>query len=134
MRRIVVVLLIIFLFIIIDFFVIANKNNSLDKDYDLIKEELLNSGNYSNINSIHYYLGSTKYIVISDEFNYYILMPDYSLVDSINKEEVIENKLILGYENGIFILLEKINNDDVLYYNYYDVKTLKLIDSIRLGE
>ena len=121
-----IILLVLIVFSFISLVVLKN-NNYLDNDIKEIRKNYqINEINYLNKHDLYYIILTNKNLIVLTNNYQEVLKEDISKI-KINKTYDLVYKLNqVMYE-------EKIVKKDKITYNYYDIYTNELIDSLEIG-
>ena len=106
---------------------------SIDKkNINDIKNGILKNTEINNIVYLNKY--DNCYIVVDKEY-LYLLNSDYEEVSKIMVSMMAKNKdnYDIIYKNKTIMYMDNYMDGDVLIYNYYDIYTYELIETIKLG-
>lgn len=130
MKKIIIVFITIILVIFFAiFFLVSNNDKYLNKiekeikkNYD-IKEEI----KYLNKSNLYYIIVTTKNLIVLDDDYKEIFKEDISNIKGFD-----ENREIVYRLNEV-MYEEKDVSEDKIIYNYYDIYTNELIDTLEIG-
>ena len=121
-----IILLVLIVFSFISLVVLKN-NNYLDNDIKEIRKNYqINEINYLNKHDLYYIILTNKNLIVLTNNYQEVLKEDISKI-KINK------KYDLVYKLNQVMYEEKIVKKDKITYNYYDIYTNELIDSLEIG-
>lgn len=130
MKKIIAIFVVIFLVVMFSvFFVVSSNNNYLDD----IEKEILNNYDlkddikYLNKSDLYYIILTNKNLVVLDKNYNEILKEDIDNIKLLNKEYEIVYRL-----NKVMYEVKNVS-DNKIVYDYYDIYTNELIDSLQIG-
>jgi len=100
----------------------ANLEKEIKENYQ-IKDKI----NYLNKSNLYYIILTTKNLIVLDESYKEILKEDINKIKKIDKDNELVYRL-----NNVMYETKEINKDKIIY-NYYDIYTNELIDTVEIG-
>lgn len=129
MKKIVVIFIFIILFLFISrcVMVYIDKNNISDIKKDIIKN--------TKIKGIKYINKCDDYYIVKDNDYIYLIDYKYNEVLKIENKKIYDNKnnYELMYRDNTIMYMDNYIDKDSIVFNYYDIYSYKLIDSIIVG-
>ena len=129
MKKIVVIFIFIILFLFISrcIMVYIDKNNISDIGKDIIKN--------TDIKNIKYINKYDDYYIVKDNDYIYLIDYKYNEVLKIDNKKIYDNKnnYELIYRDNTIMYMDNYIDKDSIVFNYYDIYSYKLIDSIIVG-
>lgn len=130
MKKIIIVFITIILVVFFAIFFLVSNN---DKYLDSLEKEI--KSNYELEDEIKYLNKSNLYYIIMTTENLIVLDNDYEEIfkESVNKLKKFNNGYELVYRLNKIMYEEKSVSHDKIIYNYYDIYTNELIDTVEIG-
>ena len=129
MKKLVVIFIgiILFLFVSRCIMVYIDKNNISD-----IKKDIVNN---TKIKEIKYVDKYDNYYIVMDKNYVYLIDYKYNEVLKIENDKIYDNKnnYELIYRDNTIMYMDSYIDKDGVIFNYYDIYSYKLIDSILVG-
>ena len=122
----IIIVLVVFFLI---FFLVSNNNKYTNKIEKEIKDnyEIKDEINYLNKSNLYYIIVTNKNLIVLDNKYQEVFVEEVSKIKKIDKEYEIVYRL-----NKVMYEVKKITSNKIKY-EYYDIYTNELIDTVEIG-
>ena len=104
-----------------------------DKNYvKMMKKDIINNTEITKIEYVNKY---DNYYIILGKDNLYLIDEEYNIVLEVERFLIHDNdnNYDIIYRNNHFMYLNEINKEGSIVYEYYDIYTYEMIESIMVG-
>ena len=129
-RYVIAIVIVLFIFLVLFFSVNYVINNNSDYNNNLVKK-VSNKYNGGNIDNVNIYGG---YYIVSYKDKIIVLDKEYKEIYKENTSKLADNEkgYDIVYKTNKLMYEETVVDDETLTYNYYDIHSYKLVNSIDL--